>query len=70
MSHRAVMHDIKGSDFRDAREAAGLTQARVAELFQVHRTSVVRWETSARLTRGRAHAILRELRGLAERPAA
>ena len=64
------MHDTKGSDFRDARLAAGMTQEDVAERFQVHRLTVIRWEQRAALPVGRAAEILRELQDLAARPAA
>ena len=64
------MHDTKGTDFRDARKAAGMTQEDVAERFQVHRLTVIRWEQRATLPIGRAADILRDLRDLAVRPAA
>ena len=70
MLQRGVMHDIRGEDFREAREAAGLTQEDVSERFQVHRTTVIRWEQRALLPVGRAADILRELQELAARPAA
>lgn len=64
------MHDYRGEDFRLAREAAGMTQEQVSEHFQVHRTTVIRWEKAALLPVGRAADVLRELHELAERPAA
>ena len=70
MAQRSDMHDYRGEDFKEAREAAGMTQEQVSATFQVHRTTVIRWEKAAFLPLGRAAVILRELHELAARPAA
>lgn len=54
-----------GADLREQRELAGLTQEQVAMALGVYRTTIVTWESKARVKAPKADRYLRAVRELA-----
>ena len=65
---RMARRTRSGQSLKDEREAAGLTQEQVATALGRHRTTIVQWESRARVTPKNADAYLRVVSDLATPP--
>lgn len=59
-----------GTDLKEARENAGLTQEQVAEKLGLHRATIVTWESRATVKRYKAELFLRAVSDLTKPAAA
>lgn len=57
--------NVSGTELKDEREAAGLTQEQVAGGLGVSRQTIVTWEGRARVVKPKADKYLRVVRDLA-----
>jgi DNA-binding transcriptional regulator YiaG len=60
---------VSGTELRDEREAAGLTQEAVADALGLSRQTIVTWESRARVVKPKADKYLRVVRDLASKAA-
>lgn len=60
---------MTGTELKEAREAAGLTQEQVAAQMGIHRVTVVRWEGPQQVRKGKATRFLQAIADLSKKAA-
>jgi transcriptional regulator with XRE-family HTH domain len=61
---------MDGTELKEAREAAGLTQEQVAAQMGIHRVTVIRWEQPKPVRKGKATRFLQAIADLTGQKAA